>query len=83
MVRLGDGNLDEDYGIQIRGIDNHYLHPNYEGSSYYDVAVVILDRKANIRPTSNGVAYVRPICFPSQPSPNWDRYENHQMDVAG
>ncbi len=83
-VRLGDGDLDERLGIQMRTIRGRAAHPRYVGfrrrlgSPYFDVAIVTLNREAD----TTG-SYVRPICLPDLPSEDVDRYKGHQVDVAG
>ncbi len=83
-MRLGDGDLDERFGIQMRTIRRRAIHPLYVGfkrrlgSPYFDVAVITLSKEANV--TSG---YVRPICLPEQASDRIDKYEGHQVDVAG
>ncbi len=62
-MRLGDGNLSDNVGIQRRLILRYDIHPQYqEGQPYYsyDVAVLTLDPPADI-----SGQYVRPICIPT------------------
>ncbi len=83
-VRLGDGDLSERHGIQMRAIHTWAVHPRYIGfkrrlgSPYFDVAVVTLNREADLSTT-----YVRTICLPREASQVVDKYEGHQVDVAG
>ncbi len=83
-IRLGDGDLSERFGIQVRTIRKRAVHPQYEGRSrrldspYYDVAVLTMNREADV-----AGGYVRPICLPYGPSENVDRYVGQQVDVAG
>ncbi len=78
-VRLGDGNLSDNVGVQRRQIDKHSIHPKYEaGLPYFDVAVLTLDMPAEV-----SGPYVRPICLPEKQSLYFDEFEGDQMDVAG
>ncbi len=61
------------------------IHPLYVGfkrgpvgSPYFDVAVLTLNKVANVSGT-----YVRPICLPEKASDDVNKYEGDQVDVAG
>ena len=70
----------------MRLVHDYKIHPDYggsrrvAGSPYYDVAVVTLDRPANL---SDGSGFVEPICLPDKPSHELDKYEGDQVEVAG
>ncbi len=78
-VRLGDGDLSDDAGVQRRLIRSRKLHPKYKrGQPYFDVAVLTLDPPADINNQ-----FVRPICLPESASDSIEEFEGDQMDVAG
>ena len=88
-VRAGDGNvisnLDNDH-VQMRQFSYNeqasfadtIIHPNFQNPlSYYDVAVVKIYQHFEFN------EYVRPICLPSEPSFNVDKYEGKQVTLTG
>ncbi len=77
-VRLGDGDLSDNVGIQRRLVQNYDIHPKYQGQAYFDVAVLTLDPPANIN-----TKYVKPICLPDSASNSVAEFDGDQMDVAG
>ncbi len=78
-MRLGDGDLSDDVGVQRRLISNQTRHPKYQSlRPYFDVAVLTFDPPANINSH-----YVRPICLPDSATDFIDEFDGDQMDVAG
>ncbi len=78
-VRLGDGDLKDNIGVQRRLVEKYEIHPKYEeGKPYFDVAVLTIRPEANI-----SSQFVRPICLPKFSSDLIDEFDGDQMDVAG
>ncbi len=83
-VRLGDADLDDDVGVQLRRIRVWAVHPRYDGfRPYFDVALITLDREANLTTTTTQQQYVSPICLPENYSHDVDKYEGDLVNVAG
>ncbi len=78
-MRLGDGDLNDNAGVQRRLIRHTEIHPKYlPGKGYYNVALLTIGPPANI-----SGKYVRPICLPKWSFDAPDEFEGDQMDAAG
>ncbi len=78
-MRLGDGDLGDEAGIQFRSIHKRELHPKYQwGQPYFDVAMLTLDSRANI-----SGQFVRPVCLPYYDSETIDDFVGDDMEAAG
>ncbi len=77
MIRHGIGNLNltRNYG-QTFEIKETYKHPKYNGTAYYDIAVL------KIAPVEFN-AYLRPICLPDSSDFDVNAYNNDAADLIG
>lgn len=74
MVRLGDFENGE---VNIRRIDSHFTHPEYQvGRGYFDLAIIKV-KSAIFSQT------VGPICTPTEIDYKAAMYTNKKVTVAG
>ena len=79
QVRVGDHDLNVTgtdrlgMDLDIRGIT---VHPEYNKTAYYDVAIIATD---NIDFSND----IQPICLPSESSTDENKFNRNQMDLLG
>ncbi len=77
MIRHGVFNLNQTRNKgQTFEIQETFTHPKYNGSAYYDIAVL------QIAPVTFNV-HLRPICLPNSSNFNANAYDNDAADLIG
>ena len=78
-IRLGDQNLNDDiHDDNVYEIQKIELHPSYMGwGPQYDLAIVYTKTKIRFNDR------IKPICFPTSPYNEPDRYANEEVKFAG
>ena len=80
IIRLGDKNLNDrrdDNNVITKSILKSYIHPNWNSLLlYYDAGIW------EVSPITFG-QFIRPICLPTFPSNQRDKYSNHFVYLTG